>query len=300
MWTLRVVVLAIVVAGAGCEGCSKPNPATIDAPGNGSACTTNAQCMGLVCVSGFCALPGSVAVGGMCSASRDCMTGLFCSVAGTCTPAGAGDVGAACSSGADCKAGLACVLYGFSGTCAMPGTKDLGDACTAAADCIAGLVCGSMNTCEPPLVAYPPFAGVTCAPDLTTFGVYFEVPRSSAKLADFYRLPFPDDIRVKSDGTLDLADFPRPGKSFLGVDLVDLYATALQQDFDGFSTVAPVTFRMTSELDFNSINGGANLHYVDITDSALPNYGVDISRGWSYDTGQHKFECQHAFVVGNA
>jgi hypothetical protein len=126
------------------------------------------------------------------------------------------------------------------------------------------------------------------------------VPRPTAKLADFFRLPFPNDARVKDDGTLDLSDFPRPGKSFLGVDVVALYADTLSQDFDGFSTMAPVTFRFSSELDFTTLGAdGANVHYVDITDPASAQFGSDRGRNYGYDTGAHPYECQQALVVGN-
>jgi hypothetical protein len=196
-------------------------------------------------------------------------------------------------------AGLTCVHDGFGGTCTAAGKGDLGSTCVATTDCLAGLACGSDNKCDPTVSAYPPFAGVTCAPDLATFGVYYEIPRGGMPLEDFYRLPFPNDVRVTSTGTLDLSSFPRPGKSLLGVDIVDLYATALSQDFEGFSSVAPVTFRFTSTLDFNSLGpNGVNIQIIDVT-MGTPQFGSGMSRGWSYFTGQGKFVCQHALVLGN-
>jgi len=184
--------------------------------------------------------------------------------------------------------------------CETAGTGDLGAACTGTTDCIAGLVCGADSTCDPISTAYPPWKGVACSADETPFRVYWQVPRATARLADFYRLPFPNDARVKDDGTLDLSDFPDPGPSFLGVDLVGLYANALSADFDGFSPNAPVTFRFSSELDFNSLGtNGANVHYVDITDPAAAQFGTDRGRNYGYDTGAHPFLCQQALVVGN-
>ena len=64
--------------------------------------------------------------------------------------------------------------------------------------------------------------------------------------ADFYRLPFPNDLRVRADGTLDLSDFPRPGLTLLGVDLVDLYADAAEADFAGFASIDVVSFRFSA------------------------------------------------------
>src|SRR5262249_48640196 len=157
---------------------------------------------------------------------RDCAMGLNCNELGTCVEAGHGMPGDTCQSAGDCAAGLTCLHDGFGGTCAMPGTTDLGGAGTKTGDCIAGLACGHAHPCEPPAAAFPPFTGVTCAADMSTFGVYFEIPRSGSHLADFFRLPFPSDVRVGANGKLDLSDFPRPGKSLLGVDLVDMYANA--------------------------------------------------------------------------
>ena len=53
---------------------------------------------------------------------------------------------------------------------------------------------------------------------------------------DFFRLPFPNDVRVTA-GTLDMTDFPKPGPTPLGIDLVQLYVDAWVADFDGFSAI---------------------------------------------------------------
>jgi hypothetical protein len=297
----RALAIATCLALAGCGLFGKDKPPAGPDGGQGEACLLTSQCAGgFVCAAGFCALEGSVGTGGHCSASRDCSTGLFCTEVGVCGPAGSGAVGDSCSTGADCSKGLACQLSGFEGVCTSAGTGDLGAVCTGTTDCIAGLVCGSNKMCDPIVDAYPPFAGVICAPDEQPFRAYFQVPRTGMRLPDFYRLPFPNDIRVKADGTLNMSDFPRPGPSILGVDIVDLYATAWSEDFAGFGSIAPVTFRFSSELDFNTLGtNGANLHYVDITDPASPNFGADRGRNYGYDTGKGKFLCQQSLVVGN-
>jgi hypothetical protein len=267
--------------------------------GQGSPCSIATDCAGgLVCIAGKCGAEGSVPAGGPCSASRDCTAGLYCSEIGVCAPGGSGKVGDACSSGGDCAPDLACILSGLSGTCASAGAGDLGQACAATTDCLAGLVCGPGGTCQTVIGAYPPYAGATCAPDEMPFRVLWEVPRPQKQLADFYRLPFPNDARVADDGTLDLSDFPRPGPSLLGVDLVDLYANALSQDFDGFSTVAPVTFRFSNELDLTTVD--THLHYVDVTDPVSPAFGTEQPvLYYSYDLGRGKFVCQQSFAVYN-
>jgi hypothetical protein len=293
-----VCCLAGVLAGCGLFDKKQNNQAD---GGAGDVCTANTQCgAGLVCASGFCAAAGSVGPGGNCSATRDCENGLYCDELGVCAPSGGGQAGTSCASGADCMRGLDCVLSGFDGVCTASGEGDLGASCTATTDCIAGLVCGANGLCDGVATAFPPFTGVSCAADTTPFRVYWQVPRPTMRLPDFFRLPFPNDARVNDDGTLDLSDFPRPGTSILGVDVVGIYADALSADFDGFSTMAPVTFRFSSELEFNSLgSNGANVHYVDITDPASASFGQDRGRNYGYDTGAHPFVCQQTLTVGN-
>ncbi len=262
-------------------------------------CDTADECpTGQVCAADRCVDEGSIGLGGNCSANRDCGTALFCSPNGVCAPSGTGGEGDACTSGADCTKDLVCELYGFGGTCVASGTGDVGEACTASADCLAGLSCGVDGTCDRTVDAYPPFTGVTCPADAAPFKAFFQVPRATAPLSDFFRLPFPNDARVNADGTLNMTDFPRPGPSILGVDLIDLYADALSEDFDGFSTVANVTFRFSKELDFDTIGtNGANIHFIDITDPLGPDFGDDRNRAFSYDPGENLYECQHTLQI---
>ncbi len=265
-------------------------------------CANNADCeSGDVCAANRCVSEGSIGTGGSCSANRDCSTGLFCSPVGVCAPAGTGEEGDPCASGAECSRDLVCQLYGFGGTCVAAGTADLAEDCSTTADCVAGLACGAGGTCVRTVDAYPPFAGVTCAADAPPFKVFFQVPRPGSVLPDFFRLPFPNDARVKADGTLDLSDFPRPGPSILGVDLVDLYADALSEDFDGFSSVANITFRLSKEFNFDTLgtdgNPGANVFFVDITDPQAAEFGSNRGRSFGYDSGPSLYECQHTLQV---
>lgn len=292
MATALSFVLLLCVA-----GCPKGDDAASD--DTPTDCTTSADCAdGEVCAANRCVAEGSIGLGGMCSANRDCGTGLYCSPNGVCAPSGTGQEGDPCASGAECAKDLVCELYGFGGTCVAPGAGDLGDSCEANSDCIAGLACGPGGTCVRMVDAYPPFTGVQCPADAPPFKIFFEVPRDGVGLTDFFKLPFPNDARVNADGTLDLDDFPRPGPSILGIDLVDLYADALSEDFDGFSSVANVSFRFSKEFDFDTIgDNGANVHFVDITDPLAPEFGDDRARTFSYSTAVGLYECQHMFDV---
>jgi hypothetical protein len=182
-----------------------------------------------------------------------------------CVPAGMGNVGDDCASSADCMAGLRCELIGFGGQCQSAGTKDRGDSCSSTGDCLAGLACAPDGTCEAYTDAFPQFAGVACQPETGPFRAIFEVPTASHPLADFFRQPFPSDVRVTS-GKLDLSDLPRPGPTPLGIDLVQMYVDALVAEFDGFSTIAPITFRFSGPVDEASLTSAATL--IDLADGS--------------------------------
>ena len=303
LWILSAFLLSIPTAASGqspifADGFESGDTAAWSHSA-GVVCEVVADCsVGDVCAAGFCVAEGSVGVGGQCSANRDCLTSLYCSLAGICLPAGSGLENDYCSSGDQCAEDLACDLYGLGGTCEAAGAGDLGDGCTASSDCIAGLACGPLGFCDRAADAFPPFPGVACAPDAAPFKVFFQVPRPGQPIPDFFRLPFPNDARVNVDGTLDLSDFPRPGPTLLGIDLVDLYADALTADFDGFSSVADVTFRFSKELDFGTvIANGAQVHFIDITNPADPDFGSDRGRSFSYTVNRAKYACQHTFQV---
>jgi hypothetical protein len=296
----ELCAIAIVIAAFSfVGGCSDDAPAHPDG-GLGATCEVAADCSnGLVCAAGVCTEPGSVGIGGACSASRDCGDGLYCARNGVCSPAGGGGEGAACASGSDCMADLVCELTGLSGTCVPGGTGDLGATCDELTDCLPGLACTVGGRCASSEEAYPDFMGVQCQPDQSPFRGYFQVPHSGQTLADFFRLPFPNDARVKADGTLDLSDFPRPGLSFLGVDVVDLYADALSADFDGFSSVAPIIFRFSSPLDFDTVRDGSAVWLIDITDPQAPGYGINVQRQFGYTTAVGKYLCQNTLTLSN-
>lgn len=296
-----VAALGVVVGLASCSWLKKDDPANTVDGGTGSPCTGHSECStGFICAGGACHLEGSIGLGGPCWASRDCTSGLYCSPAGVCAPAGTGTVGDPCVTGGECSSDLVCVLHGFGGSCQAAGTSDLGDTCASSTDCIPGLACAADKTCQAPSVAYPPFEGVACEPDETPFRAFFELPRAGTEPRDFFRLPFPNDARVNDAGQVDMSGFPRPGPTVLGIDLVGLYLDAFIADFDGFSSVAAVTFRFSAPLNFDSLGqNGANVHYIDITDPGAPEFGSDRSRRYGFTSARGKLICQNTLTVAN-
>jgi hypothetical protein len=234
----------------------------------------------------------------LCTASRDCADGLYCGPLGTCAKGGTVALGGSCAADATCTPGLRCNYSGFFGTCAIAGDKDSGASCAASSDCLAGLMCGAAKTCLPPLQAFPPWEGAKCADD-GPFRVYFEVPRPGVPPKDFFRLPFPNDARVSAEGKLDLSDFPKPGPTPLGVDLVQLYVDTWTADFDGFSSIGVTTFRFSADIDFKTSTSD-NVWLIDLTaalDPKLPKFGY--ARDWLFSPSKTKYSCEHRMTVRN-
>jgi hypothetical protein len=283
------VGICVVVAGSCNRSSSGP-------AGGGAMCKINIDCgPGDYCVAGACQPPGMTMVGGKCTATRDCAAGLFCDGGGQCAMGGMLQEGDSCTTDAVCTAPLRCNFSGFYGVCAKAGMVESGASCTGSADCLAGLVCGPSKTCLPPAEAYPPFAGVKCQ-DEGPFRVYFEVPRPGAPPKDFFRLPFPNDARVTA-GALDMTDFPRPGPTPLGVDLVQLYVDSWVADFDGFSSIGVTTFRFSADIDTTTTGDNSqNVLLVDVTPGAQQ---VEYARNWLFESGQTKYSCDHRMTVRN-
>ena len=271
-------------------GCGDETPAADDP--RGDPCVDSTTCAGgLVCAAGSCQEPGSAGLGGPCWANRDCEDGLFCSPDAVCAPAGPGGVGDSCLTGAECTDDLVCELSGLSGTCQVAGAADVGQSCRINLDCLAGLVCAPDSTCQHPSVAYPPFA-LECGPNEAPFRAYFEVPRSGQTPAEFFRLPFPNDVRVSAAGALDMRGFPRPGPSSLGIDLVSLYVDTWVESFAGFGATAPVTFRFSEPFDPDTLDPIV----VDIT-AGTPEYNTTQGRSYRFSSAAGAYRCQNAVAV---
>ena len=261
--------------------------------GPGTQCRINTDCTGAkVCISGVCVAPPIVGEGATCVATRDCAAGLYCAPDAVCRKGGTGTAGATCSTDAACMPPLRCALIAFSGTCTASGAGDVGATCQMHTDCLSGLSCARDQTCQSTATAYPPYAGAACS-DEGPFRAYFEVPRPGRPPADFFRLPFPNDARVTA-GKLDIGDFPTPGVGVYGVDFVRLYADAWTADFDGFSPIAPVTFRFSAPIDFSTATGDSVL-LIDVTPGDT--LGALLSRNWSFNSPRGKYVCANRLAV---
>lgn len=235
--------------------------------GIGAKCAADADCrQGLACADKSCGPSHSTAAGSPCVIGDECADGLQC-FGGACAPTTGGSAGANCKTDLDCGRGLRCTLSGLSLSCAPEGTSDVGGSCKSSADCFAGLGCsdGACAITPPTAIFGKPWGGVSCDPPATSGArAYFEVPGATdAQEGDFFRLPFPNDIR-SSGGKLDLTGFPTPGSALLGFDPVQIYLDALSANDQAWGAYPSFTFRFSGPVDGNTLDPDT-IHLSDIT-----------------------------------
>lgn len=251
---------------------------------------------GLACVNGTCAPGRSSESGAPCTISAECKEGLYCGPERTCSPAGTGGTAASCASDADCKSGLRCNIVGFGAQCQPEGTTDIGGACKTSGDCFGGLACAG-GTCTPlppgAPIAIPTWKGVECTDDPPPVVAYFRVPRGSND-GDFFRLPFPNDVRRDGNGRPALFGFPTPGSEILGFDVVDRYVKDVEQNADGFSAYATITMRFSGEVDFDSLKTQGAVRLVDVTADGPLN---DLGLSWIATTGRSAYVCNNSIGI---
>jgi len=298
-------------------------------PGDeGDRCAGTEDCrLGMVCdETGLCAVDGVGLVGEPCAVAGECAYGLVCGSQNTCQEPGEGAEGDACEGTEECGPGLLCA---GDGTCRDPddptsashGMGDLGEECLATADCLLGMACFLDGTCQVPRT----WPGAYCAVDDPTeaFKVYYEIPALPHEdELDFYRLPFPNDIRIRA-GRVQLDGHPVPDVEIAG-DAVQAYIDALDDSAEAFSTQPTVFMRFSKSPDFDTIrlasacetceapsesppecpSGCAkwlyrNFYIVNITPPADPadpdfaGYGEGHSFGMAITTGRGKYICQN-------
>lgn len=235
-----------------------PEVAVVTGKGVVGPCSAETECRaGLSCDDGACRPGGASSAGPPGLLSVECGAGLFRSYAGVCAPAGGGGDGAPCASGSDFLASHVCEISGFSGACALAGTADVGQACDCTNDCYTGLRCSDDGSCQAgsALFGAPFFHGTPCAVGEDEAGpkrFYLEVPCEGEPGADFYRLPFPNNARMRN-GRVDLAGHPWPGPGLVGVDLVARLVDAIDADMTGWSTNPTILFRASAWIDTKTV-----------------------------------------------
>ncbi|HET8937230.1 MAG TPA: hypothetical protein VFN67_27500 [Polyangiales bacterium] len=243
-----------------------------DPQGKGGVCSTSQECeKGLVCDADVDQLFSEGPFGLLSDICQDAVdrndTPDSCALPRTCTERGNVDRGGHCESSRDCVAGMYCI----------PDVIDLRQS-----------VCfgGEKLPVEP--ISVPLWGGVRCPSDAENPVAYFEVPRSSGEDKDFYRLPFPNDIR-RDDNGIDLSGHPSPPD-----DLTPATAAAYlkeSQSLDGFATNPVVFFRFSKPL--RSRQGDLSLdtfRIVDITPGS-PDYGSKASVAWGPTKRRSNYVC---------
>jgi predicted esterase len=278
--------LSMLLAGLLLFACSKSEETTQSPDGGllptgvgyGGICTRTSDCRpGYDCEAArkICLPSASVLQGGTCWLSAECVAGNYCTQQGICAPSGAQPAGGTCTGEGDCASGLICAAAGLSGVCQAPGTADLNGGCLQTSDCLAGLMCWR-GQCTKGYMTSPPVA-LTCPSEEVTARVLFHVPRATDSPAnmDFYRLPFPNDIRRKAGGGVDLQGHPQPGATVLPFDLVARYVDAIETEATGFGANQTVYFRFSRAFDTSQFPGDCGSTLVDITPTS-PTYGLNM------------------------
>jgi dienelactone hydrolase len=121
--------------------------------------------------------------------------------------------------------------------------------------------------------------------------VLFRVPRStdSPTNSDFYRLPFPNDIR-KHNGRISLQGHPRPG------GLVDLYIGAIEADSTGFGTNQAIYLRFSRDPDSATFGQAGAIALLDITPGS-PEYGHTKTITWVASNLATKYLCNRHMMI---
>ncbi len=292
---LGAVALFVVFA-ASCSDDSGGAPM----PGPGEECYTPFGCtMGYLCSNdGICVergAPGAYDQGDDCASTHDCRMDLICTSQQKCAFPGSGQLGDACVGPEDCASGFVCAFDAVCRSPGDPGTADAGDACDGAADCQMGLACMPDGVCAAPQW----WEGTDCSASESDDGparAYFEVPAEGSPLVEFYRLPFPNDIRFHN-GHLDLDGHPAPVSQAAG-DVLERYLNVIEETATGFSPNQAVLFRFSVPLDFDTLRLGQDptVYLVDITPGS-PGYGMGGNISVFTTSGRGRYICQNWMSV---
>lgn len=299
---LELTFVALVYL-CGCSGISEGPPKV--RKGVGVECKSDDDCRNnLVCSKNKCKPCECVKSGDPCELTGECKENLFCNYKRVCAASGDGAEGDSCESTEDCQKGLVCSLEGLARICAELGDSDIGKSCETTSDCLAGLTCanapGSNNTTDESdaqlqclslpspvdLVLPGLWEGVKCEQNDDPPTAYFVVPSKSEEQADFYRLPFPNDIR-RTAGGIDLSGHPVPPTQF--APHLNQLITATAEDVSGFALTPAIIFRF-SEYFQENVDIDQYVQIVDITPGS-PTYDEGHSRHWASSESDTNYLC---------
>lgn len=294
----HALTLALLFALAPLAGC----PQDESPPGTGSQgkeddpCKRGSDCLpSLVCAAaGSCQRPGepgTATEGEGCGGNDDCRIELVCSTESVCAKPGPGSEGSDCIGNESCQKGLMCSATLKCAQPGSPGTKIVGDKCDGEGQCALGLLCLA-GECQ--RLAF--WTGADCQQGSGKLRAYFEIPRGGKALGDFYRLPFPNDIRLTSEGTVDVTTHPDPGVNLPEPykQVVRSYYDQIKKDVKGFGVNTATYFRFSAQIDLESLTlGGANptVQFLDITPTS-PGYAKGVGLLLGANTGRGKYICQ--------
>ncbi len=119
---------------------------------------------------------------------------------------------------------------------------------------------------------------------------YFVVPRDGVETPGFSTLPWPNDIRLDADGTVNLQGFPAE------TALVANYVTLIDEEVHGWGTSAGIFFRFSRPLQASSLPASAAeslssssaVYLVDV-DPTSPAYGerIPVRTRFEADPGEY-------------
>jgi hypothetical protein len=131
-----------------------------------------------------------------------------------------------------------------------------------------------------------------CASDPPSRVSLFSVPGGPTPPAQFYELPFPNDIRRRADGHPDLADYPRLNAT------VDKYPAAISADLDGFGLNAPVFVRFGGPVDEASLPESPEASLTDAASVYLVNIDPESAGRGDKVPLRFRFERKPGSVIG--
>jgi hypothetical protein len=293
------------------SGCTEKELVEIGGATQDEACSIVSDCeAGLTCENDVCVPVEPLATGPKrgdeCDSNADCAPDLFCGTQGVCTYSEGFDEGTPCGLTIDCKDGLVC--HGNSLTCVDPsdypegtGIKDFGESCSSFTDCRRPYLCSMASPASAVCDKIPFFPGPDCSrtdAEAGAFRVYFEIPPETIpddEPFEFYRLPFPNDIRMK-DGHISLSGHPSPGE-VMGIDVAGEYLGVVEEDADGFAINGPIFFRLTDFPQESSIVENVSVYLVNI-DQNSPDYNKHHPVQLALGKERGQYICQYSIGIG--